>query len=268
MNLSESNPLLAKGRTAEVYAWQENQILKLFYAWCPSQWVQNEIDIGRAMAKSALPVPKLIDVLNVEDRLGIIYERVNGPTMLDLSRKKPWLLFSLARQFAELHTQIHQQDGRDLMPLRSALRATILQVNNLPTELKTGVLQILEKLPDAFALCHFDFHPGQVIITANGPVIIDWMTAYQGHPLADVARTSIILKISQIPGAGRATQIITNLWRGLFYRTYLARYLELNQGVNQTDIINWMIPIAAGRLKEGIPGDQEALLYFIQSHLS
>jgi hypothetical protein len=93
------------------------------------------------------------------------------------------------------------------------------------------------------------------------------MTACQGHPLADVARTSLILKFSNIPGAGSVTQAIVDLWRGIFYRTYITRYLELHPGVTQDEITTWMIPVAAGRLKEGIAGETESLIKFIKSHI-
>ena len=260
-------PLIAEGRTAEVYVWQEDQILKLFYSWCPPHWVQHEIGNSRAVATMKLPTPQLVDVVEIEGRQGIIYERVDGPSMLRLSNTKPWLLFRLARQLAELHTEIHKQDGSGLAPLRASLSATIQQVETLPPSLKAGVLRLLEKLPDDSGLCHFDFHPDQVIITARGPVIIDWITAHQGHPLADVARTSILLMVGQIPYAGRAMRAIINLCRGQFYRTYIAHYLELHPGITQDDVRTWMIPVAAGRLKEEIQGEQESLLSFIQSNL-
>lgn len=267
MGTLSPGPFIAKGRTAEVYAWHDNQILKLFYAWCPPHWAQHEIEIGCALATTTLPTPKLIDALEIGGRQGIIYERVDGPSMLRVSSAKPWLLFRLARQLAELHIEIHKQNGFGLTPLRSSLRATIQQVENLPTNLKAGVLRLLEKLPDDSALCHFDLHPDQVLITARGPVIIDWMTAHQGHPLADVARTFIILMVGQVPYAGWTMRAILNLWRGLFYRTYIARYLELQPGVTQDEIRTWMIPVAAGRLKEQIRGEEEPLLRFIQSYL-
>jgi aminoglycoside phosphotransferase (APT) family kinase protein len=267
MSISIPGSLIAKGRTAEVYTWQEGQILKLFYDGCPPSWTQHEIDIGRVVATLILPTPKLIDIVKIEGRQGIIYERVDGPTMLKLSNTKPWLLFHLARQLAELHTQMHKQDGAGLAPLRSSLKTTIQQVENLSPSLKAGVLRMLERLPDESALCHFDFHPGQVIITARGPVIIDWMTAVQGHPLADVARTSIILMVGQVPGAGWAMRAIVNLWKGLFYQTYIARYLELHPGVTRDDVTTWMVPVAAGRLNEGITVEQEPLLRFIASNL-
>jgi aminoglycoside phosphotransferase (APT) family kinase protein len=260
-------PLIARGRTAEVYAWQENKILKLFYDWCPAHWMEQEINVGRVMAGKNLPVPKLIDTLKIEGRQGIIYDRVEGPSMLQLSNSRPWLLTGLARQLAELHTEIHIQDGNGFPALRGALTAVIQQVEDLPAERKKAVLELLGKLPDRNALCHFDFHPGQVLISSKGAVVIDWMTACQGNPLADVARTALIFMVAQVPGANWSTRLIVNLWRGLFRRTYLIRYLELHPGVTRAEITTWMVPVAAGRLREGIPGEREALLGFIQSHL-
>jgi aminoglycoside phosphotransferase (APT) family kinase protein len=267
MTTRSPGPLIARGRTAEVYAWRDGQILKLFYTWCPPHWAQHEIKIGRAMAGMVVPAPKLVDTLEIDGRQGIIYERVDGPTMLRVANTKPWLVVRLARQLAELHARIHQQRGDGLPPLRASLRDTIRGVEALPPDLKAGVLALLDRLPDDDALCHFDFHPDQVILTARGPVIIDWMTAFQGHPLADVARTAVILMVGQAPQAGRATRTLINLWRGLFGRTYLSRYLRLHPGVTREDVRTWMIPVAAGRLKEQIPGEKEPLLRFIQSNL-
>ena len=258
---------IAIGRTAEVYAWQENLVLKLFYAWCSPDWVQQEIEVGRVIATMPLPTPKLIDAVKIEERHGIIYERVDGPSLLTLIGTKPWLVLHLARQLAELHTQIHKQDGSFFPPLNSALYSTIQQMEQLPSSLKIDLLRLVEKLPDGNALCHCDFHPDQVLITAKGPVIIDWPTARRGNPLADVARTSILLMIGQVPYANWAMRTIVDLWRGLFYRTYLSRYLELHPGISRGDITTWMIPIAAARLEEGIQGEQKPLLKFIQSHL-
>lgn len=268
MTAPSRGSLLAEGRTAEVYAWQENQILKLFYSWCPAHWVRHEADNSRVVSTKRLTTPQLLDLVEIEDRQGIIYERVDGPSMLDLVSTKPWMLFRLARQLAELHAEIHKQDASELIPLREALRKDIQQVETLPPSLKARVLQLLAELPDDSALCHFDFHPDQVLITAGGPVIIDWMTARQGPPLADVARTSIMLMVGQVPHARRVMRAIINIWRGLFYRVYIARYLALHPGITRDDVRTWMIPVAAGRLREEIEGEREALLNVIQSCLS
>jgi len=267
MNSSSLGPLIARGRTAEVYAWQDGQIVKLFYAWCPPQWVQREIDIHRKIITLPVPAPMFLGAIEFDGRQGIIYERVSGPSMLKLATSKPWLLFRMARLLAELQAEMHRQPGTGLPTLRSSLEYAIQQAESLPADLKESVLRLLPTMPEGTALCHFDFHPDQVLLTAKGPVILDWMTARQGHPLADVARTSIILKFSQVPGAGKLEQAIVDLWRRLFYRAYINRYFELNPGVTISAIEAWMVPVAAGRLMEKIPGEQDILLDLIRSHL-
>jgi len=60
---------------------------------------------------------------------------------------------------------------------------------------------------------------------------------------------------------------LVGLWRGLFYRTYIARYLELHPAVTQEEVRAWMIPVAADRLNEHIAGEEESLLHMIRSYL-
>ena len=39
------------------------------------------------------------------------------------------------------------------------------------------LLAWLDTLPDGQRFCHGDYHPGNVILTKAGPIVIDWMTA-------------------------------------------------------------------------------------------
>lgn len=259
--------LIAEGRTAEVFAVNAERILKLFYNWCPHQWIEKEAAVAKIISSFSLPSPKFICTYDYKERQGIIYERVNGPTMLKLVNQKPWLVISFARLFAELHTEIHKQEVNSLPSQRESLMRVIEQIDDLPCDLKSRVLDLLHTLPDGNTLCHFDFHPDQVILTDDGPVAIDWMTAQQGNSLSDVARTCIILKFGQSPYAGWVMRILINLWRGLFYQVYLSRYLSLHPGVTKKAIFDWMVPVAAGRLNENIPGERKLLLQFIRSHL-
>ena len=62
-------------------------------------------------------------------------------------------------------------------------------------------------------------------------------------------------------------RMLINIWRGIFYRTYINRYLELHPNVSKKEIVNWMVPVAAGRLAEAVPGEREPIIRFIKSHL-
>jgi len=267
MNTVSLGPLLAQGRTAEVYAWQDGQVLKLFFSGYPPGVAQHEIEIGRVVSSMGLPTPKLIDALEVDGRQGIVYERVEGPSMLRQLREKPWRLFQLGRQMAELQAEIHRQKGTGLPLLQPALRASMQRLEKMPPDLQNGVRRLAQTLPDGDALCHLDFHPDQVLMTARGPVIIDWLTAHQGHPLADVARTCVLLRIGQVPYGSRAARAAINLWRGMFYRAYIARYLALHPSISLEEIRAWMVLAAADRLNEQIAGEEAPLLRTIRSYL-
>ena len=266
MDTPQKGAPLARGRTAEIYAWGQDRVVKLFFDWVPESAVHPEVEISRNLSATTLPTPKFLGAVEAEGRRGLLYERVDGPSMVRAMTTQPWRLTRLAAQFAELHAVIHQQQGDDFPPLRPQLTWTI-EHTDLPPDLKAHALATLDHLEDGNALCHLDFHPDQVILTPRGPVVIDWMTAAQGNPLADVARTVILLRVGQLPYGGWFQRAFINAGRRLFLRTYLRRYRQLHAGLTEAAIAAWTIPLAAARLREDIPGERDALLAFLQASL-
>jgi aminoglycoside phosphotransferase (APT) family kinase protein len=65
--------------------------------------------------------------------------------------------------------------------------------------LRDEVAAALARRPHGEAVCHGDLHPGNVIMSPQGPVIIDWIDASRGDPLADVARSVLLLRHSVLP---------------------------------------------------------------------
>jgi aminoglycoside phosphotransferase (APT) family kinase protein len=45
---------------------------------------------------------------------------------------------------------------------------------------------------------HLDLHPGNVMLTADGPMIIDWSNGAAGPPGADIAMASVIMTTSEV----------------------------------------------------------------------
>jgi aminoglycoside phosphotransferase (APT) family kinase protein len=128
---------------------------------------------------------------------------------------------------------------------------------------KERVLQRLTQLPDGQALCHGDFHPGNVLMTASGPVVIDWMTATAGHPLADVARTTLMFRTARVPSDYDASmRLVFQQVRDGFYATYLHCYRE-QRPFPLAEMEAWIPVLAAARLNEGIADEREALLRLV-----
>lgn len=60
-------------------------------------------------------------------------------------------------------------------------------------------MQIIGKLPDGNALCHGDFHPGNILISNGHTVVIDFMNVCHGNFLYDVARTVFLAEYTPVP---------------------------------------------------------------------
>lgn len=258
-----SRPPIARGRTAEVYDWGRGHVLKLYHAWCPADWAEHEVRIARLIVAAGIPAPAVDGVVEVNGRQGIIYERVTGRSMLDELRRQPWRLLHYARSLAELQVQFHRLTVADLPTYRHSLAHSIRRAPHLPAALRETALNLLATLPDGQALCHGDFHPGNVLISSHGPVVIDWTTARLGSPWADVARSSMLLTVG-VKGAGRQASPVVRLLSGWFHRAYLSRYRSLVPD-GQAELARWLPVIAAARLDERIEPERTALLQTVET---
>ena len=74
--------IIARGRTAEILAWQDGQVLKLFFEGMSADAIEREAQVARLVSTSDLPTPKLLSELTRANRKGLIYERVDGQSIL------------------------------------------------------------------------------------------------------------------------------------------------------------------------------------------
>jgi len=81
---------IAQGLTAEVYVWDETRILKLFREGRSPEQVAREAHIARMVHSAGLPVPAVGEIVEVDGRRGLIYERVDGLSMTDSISRRPW----------------------------------------------------------------------------------------------------------------------------------------------------------------------------------
>ena len=102
---------IARGFTAEIYAWKEGWILKLFNQGISRAAVEHEANKTRIVHATGLPVPAVGEIIEIEGRFGMELERVDGISMLDALTQSPWKYPALARQLAELHVEMHITPG-------------------------------------------------------------------------------------------------------------------------------------------------------------
>jgi tRNA A-37 threonylcarbamoyl transferase component Bud32 len=241
----ENATLLAKGATADVYAWGDGRVLKLFTERTP--WHAHEISATRAAQEAGLPVPAPVGgLIEVDQREGIVLERVDGPTMNEYLQDHPDQVEDYARQAAELHARIHSTEVPELPPLIELLGLTIEQADPLEDATRHAVLDLLGGLPVGESLCHNDFYPNNIIVSRRGLVVIDWAIGTRCNPLADYARTWLISRMWLDGLEMGAPEQVRLLWLR-FWSTYLQRYGELRSTSSEA-LLPWQIVVATASL--------------------
>ncbi|HKM21585.1 MAG TPA: aminoglycoside phosphotransferase family protein [Lachnospiraceae bacterium] len=254
--------LIGQGNTAEIYEYENDKILKLFRDYMDSTSIENEYH-NSCVAYDLLMdcVPKVYDMVDYSDRTGIIYQKVIGSDMMKLMLSSVGSLKHLAKELAHIHHEMQiNVNNKKLPSVKEKLIEDLRNVNQLEPEMKEQILRYLDALPNGNALCHFDFHPGNIIYCDNNPIIIDWMTACYGDPLSDVARTCIMLKHAVVPNIPNILQPVVNVFKKIILNIYLNEYMLIS-GCTIEDIEKWYPPIIAARLRESIPPvEQKRLL--------
>jgi uncharacterized protein (TIGR02172 family) len=271
---------IAYGRTAEIYAWHRGQILKLFYDWFGLESIKAEARNTRAAFSSGLPVPAVGEIIRVNDRYGLEYQRVYGNPMFKMFQRKPWNVFRYARRWAELHAALHASTIQvDLPSQRQVLENNIHCAEALPAHLRVKVLATLETMPDGNRLCHGDFWPSNILMTAQGEMIIDWFRASRGNPLADLARTTNLAlgftdtRQIQRPFLSFGTTKTSDIKNSLFqvfcricYPSYINYYFKLCPG-GEDEYRRWLPIVAAARLSDNIPELEKMLIEQVERNL-
>jgi uncharacterized protein (TIGR02172 family) len=259
---------IAVGRTAEVYPFEDGKVLKLFFQSIPQGWIDKEVDTGRYIQLAQLPVPKIYERVNLNDREGVVYERIEGPSLLNELAKKPWKVRRYARLLASLHVQVHDVSApTNLETQREWARGGIPETQKMSKDLREKVLRLLDAMPDGNQLCHGDFHPGNIIVTQRGPVIIDWMTASKGVACGDVARVAIILEAAQAP-EGTPLRWLLEWVRKLFLASYLKAYFQLRP-VDMNLFTAWRAIMAANFFVDvSLPEEGGNLIAIVEQSIS
>ncbi|MGH2981613.1 MAG: phosphotransferase [Solirubrobacterales bacterium] len=211
--------LIGAGRSADVYEHEPGWVLRRYRE--PHD-TQREV-AGMELARShGFPVAEAKAVSDTD----IVMQRLEGPTMLDELERRPWLIDSHASLLATLHRQLHAIEAPDWLPA---------------------------PVGEGDRLLHLDLHPENVIITTDGPSVIDWPNVACGPGCGDVAYTWIIVATAAAPGRGLRTRIAAATGRRLFMRLLLRNFDRAEQAE-----IRRRIPVgAAVRLKDrNLPPDE------------
>jgi len=149
---------------------------------------EHEAAVMETAQNAAYPVPTVREASGPD----MVIERISGRTMADDMSRRPWRLSAHAALLGDLHRRLHE------IPAPLSLRAPF------------G--------PGA-ALLHLDLHPQNVLLSDNGPRVIDWANAARGPAAMDVALSFVIA--AAVPRARSPLQALAGVLRRRFAVQFL-----------------------------------------------
>jgi Ser/Thr protein kinase RdoA (MazF antagonist) len=186
---------IGEGAMADVHAWAPGQVLKLCKPGRRWRSGRHEARMTRAVFAAGLPAPDVFDEVTVDGRFGMVLTRLEGPTLLRLSQTGARTSGQVGAILANLALSVHRtQPPPEVLPLRDWMDAAMrISGGVLPEPIAAGVLARIERLPPGDGLCHGDLHAGNVIMTVEGPRLVDWAATVRAPAAYDLAVLQVLL---------------------------------------------------------------------------
>ena len=184
---------IGEGAAADIHVWAPGKIVKLFRPGALRSIVRHEARTIRAVFAAGLPVPELFDEVTLGKRFGIVLQRLDGPTLLHLLHTGEIARDEAGAILATLYRAVHRTPAPAGTPsLRTWIEAASGPDVGIPRHIATRVLARIDRLQPEDGLCHGDLHPNNVLMTSDGPKIIDWSLAMRAPAAADLARCHVL----------------------------------------------------------------------------
>ena len=224
MNLKTATEIYRK--KDKVFYRDGGKLIKLFDESYPKENILNEALNQARVEGTALHIPRIEAVTTAEGRWAIVMEYIEGETLAALMKKYP----KREREYLDLLSELQREVSGQRVPLLPRLKDKMrekISTSEYSESVKYDLLARLDGLPRHYKLCHGDFRPSNVILTADGtPYILDWAHATQGNAAADAARTYLTFRLC---GADERAETYMSLYckKTGTARSYVERILPI-----------------------------------------
>jgi aminoglycoside phosphotransferase (APT) family kinase protein len=144
----------------------------------------------------------------------MVMERVDGVSLADAMKRKPWTMRACGRLLADLHRRLHAIEAPDWLAAHG----------------------------DGSTLAHFDLHPLNVIVGAHGPAVIDWANAAAAPGEADVADAWLVMSAAGIEDAAPVMRVLLRA-RRIFVDAFVGQF-------DRDAVVPFLRPVAEARARD------------------
>jgi aminoglycoside phosphotransferase (APT) family kinase protein len=244
--------VVARGSRSTVHAYGRGAVVKVPDPSTPESWIGYEARYAEAARIAGAPAPRLLGMEQIAGRTASVWEHVEGMSMWQHVVDQPARSAELGQLLAEVQLALFELVPAVTLPRqRDRLTSKIRWAAATIDESLAQAVELLPRRAGSQRLCHGDLHPSNVLLAPGGPMIVDWFDASRGDPIADVARSSLVLLSDgadpprHLPGSDPATlSVLTGAYLGR-----LGEELEIDHDL----LLRWQAVNAVARMAEGVP---------------
>jgi len=246
--------LVARGTRSSIRAYGRGAVVKIPHPSTPDGWIEWEAQYADDVRAVGAPVPRLLGIEQLSGRAASVWEHIRGCSMWQRVVDRPDHSAELGRMLADVQCALLELVPPITLPRQRDRVVAKIRVSAVKVD--ASLIRALDLIPIAASpphLCHGDLHPSNVILSDDGPVIVDWFDASRGDPVADIARTSMTLLNDgatpprHLPGSDLETL-------GTLTAAYLSQ-LRLRLEFADAQLVQWQAIQAVARIAEGVPRD-------------
>ncbi len=236
--------ILAKRKNKVVYR-DGDKLVKVFDESYSKSDILNEAINQARVAETGLNIPRFREVTVIDGKSAIVSDYIEGETFSRLFERYPDDRKRLLSLFVSIQRDVHAHKHLLLTKYIDKLKMKILQTD-LDASTRYDLSMRLDGMRRHTHICHGDFIPSNVIMTADGtPYIIDWSHASQGNSTADGTKSYLLFRM---------------MGADAFAEDYLDEFLTQVAGTREY-AREWIPLIAAAQLaKTTDPARREMLL--------
>jgi len=234
--------LIYTGKDKKVYRDGDSAI-KVFDENFKTADVLNEALNTARIEETGLNIPRIREVTKIDGKWAIVTDFIEGETLNSLMAKNPDKEDEYLEMFVDTQLEIQNKSCPLLNKIHDKMNRKISE-SNLDATTRYELHTRLNGMKKHTKVCHGDYNPSNVIITANGtPYVIDWSHAPQGNASEDVARTYLLFKLE---GKDELAE------------KYIRLFCKKSDTALQY-VQSWLPIVAASQLSKGNPEEKDLL---------
>ena len=185
----EGCEFIAKGANGAVYRYDEETILKTYFAKDALPEIKQERENARKAFVLGINTAIPYGIVRVGDGYGTVTELLNASSVTKLIRNNPDDLSEAAKYYIDMLKSIHAiivEEGEVPDMKETALAWADFVAPHLLEEQGKKLRTLIEAVPKQNTLMHGDYHTNNIMVQNNEPLLIDMDTLCMGHPVFEL----------------------------------------------------------------------------------